>query len=156
MKIENPSKVIRTYTQKIKGTPAQIFPLLCPVREKDWIDGWDPEIVYSDSGIAEKDCVFVTYIGGKKTVWVITRYEPENNFTEMIRYNGDTLIVKLSVTIAKTDAGSDVNITYTYTAVNDEGKREIEAFTQQYYDNFMKEWEENMNHYLLNGTCRKK
>ena len=29
-----------TFNQLNEGTPEQVFPLLCPVREKDWLDGF--------------------------------------------------------------------------------------------------------------------
>ena len=39
---------------------SKVFPLLCPVREADWIDGWNPVLVLTQSGFAEQDCVFIT------------------------------------------------------------------------------------------------
>jgi hypothetical protein len=156
LKIESPSRIVRTYTQKINGTPAQVFPLLCPVRETDWIEGWNAEIVYSNSGYAEQDCIFITDIGGKKTVWIINRYEPENNFVEMIRFTEELLVVKLAIKLTGTNAGTDADITFTYNAVSAEGKKELEKFTEEFYTKFMQDWEENMNYYLVNGTCRKR
>ena len=55
MRIEKPKRVTRTYTQGLAGTPEVVFPLLCPVREADWIDGWDPVLVASETGVAEAD-----------------------------------------------------------------------------------------------------
>ncbi|HET7731794.1 MAG TPA: hypothetical protein VFK48_17360, partial [Usitatibacter sp.] len=60
MKVVAPNRVSRSYTQKLCGEPGQVFPLLCPVREADWIEGWDPGIVITASGVAERDCVFTT------------------------------------------------------------------------------------------------
>lgn len=36
----HPQRVKHSFTQSIKGTPEQVFPLFCPVREADWIPGW--------------------------------------------------------------------------------------------------------------------
>jgi hypothetical protein len=36
------------------------FPLLCPVREGDWASGLAYRLIHSDSGIAQKGCVFAT------------------------------------------------------------------------------------------------
>ena len=60
MKIEKPTRATRTFVQKLVAPPERVFPLLCPVREADWLDGWDPLAVYTDSGIAEPGCVFIT------------------------------------------------------------------------------------------------
>ena len=37
MNITKPKRVTRTYTQRLVAEPAAVFPLLCPVREADWI-----------------------------------------------------------------------------------------------------------------------
>ena len=60
MRIEKPNRVTRTYTQQLVAEPSKVFPLLCPVREADWVDGWDPLVVLTQSGVAEPECVFVT------------------------------------------------------------------------------------------------
>ena len=39
MKIEQPNRATRTCTQRLAGTPDAIFPLPCPVREADCVDG---------------------------------------------------------------------------------------------------------------------
>lgn len=38
----------------------RVFPLLCPVREREWLQGWDATMVCSESGVAEPGCVFTT------------------------------------------------------------------------------------------------
>ena len=48
MKIVKPNRATRTYTQHLVAEPAVVFPLLCPVREADWIDGWSPTFVMHD------------------------------------------------------------------------------------------------------------
>ena len=40
-------RVTRSYRQQIDGSPTEVFPLLCPVRERDWLHGWDCDMVYS-------------------------------------------------------------------------------------------------------------
>jgi hypothetical protein len=49
MKIVPPNRVERRYVQHLVAPPAQVMPLLCPVREADWIPGWDPLLVVSAS-----------------------------------------------------------------------------------------------------------
>jgi hypothetical protein len=57
---------------RVAGAPADVFPLLCPVREHDWIEGWSAEVVRSASGVAERGCVFRA-VG---LTWVVHTYEP--------------------------------------------------------------------------------
>ena len=49
--MENPRftarRIIHTYRQTIDATPEKVFPLLCPVREAEWLDGWQYAMIYS-------------------------------------------------------------------------------------------------------------
>lgn len=56
--INQPRRVKHSFTQSLKGTPEQVFPLLCPVREADWIPGWTTDWVISESGVAEQTVFF--------------------------------------------------------------------------------------------------
>ena len=62
---------------ELEAPPERVFPLLCPVREHEWIPTWKAEIVHSKSGFAELDCVFRTDnpVEGKRT-WICTHYKP--------------------------------------------------------------------------------
>ena len=48
MKITKPKRVGHTYIQKIKAIPSIVFPLLCPNREVDWVNGWLPDEIISN------------------------------------------------------------------------------------------------------------
>src|SRR5947199_10286893 len=78
MRISKPDWATPTYRQKLCAPPARVFPLLCPVRETDWADGWLPDVVISSSGIAERDCIFITPDKPGKASWHVTRHEPQN------------------------------------------------------------------------------
>ena len=63
------------YTQTNNASRETIFPLLCPVREAEWVDGWEYQLIYSKSGFAEQDCVFSTPTNDKSNaIWQITQY----------------------------------------------------------------------------------
>ena len=49
-----------TFTRTVAAPREAVFPQLCPTREHDWIDGWNAELVYSESGYGEDRCVFRT------------------------------------------------------------------------------------------------
>jgi hypothetical protein len=60
----------------VAAAPERVFPLLCPVREYDWIEEWTCKVLHSESGVAELDCVFRTLFDGEPMTWVVSRYEP--------------------------------------------------------------------------------
>lgn len=151
MRIESPKRVSRTYTQTLIGDPSRVFPLLCPVREADWIDGWDPVLVLSRSGVAELDCVFETGAQPHNAIWYITRHEP-NRCVEMIKITPGVTACKLTIEVRVNGSGSQATISYMHTSLGPEGDAFIESFTEEYYDKFMRDWEARMNHYLKEGT----
>ena len=57
-------RIVREYTMRIDASPDRVFPLLCPRREYEWIPDWKSDIVFSESGFAERDCVFTTVLPG--------------------------------------------------------------------------------------------
>jgi hypothetical protein len=84
--MREPSVVTRTYTQHIQAPASAIFPLLCPVREAEWLDGWTYEMLHSRSGYAEEGCVFRTAPpGDPETIWMITRHDRDAGVVEFAR-----------------------------------------------------------------------
>ena len=85
MDIRKPSRIRHSYTQQIIASPEQVFPLLCPVREADWVPGWTTGMVLSESGTAEQGCIFTTPDDDKEAIWIITRYDLDNTEVEMYK-----------------------------------------------------------------------
>jgi len=152
MNIAKPYRVSRTYVQHLVAEPTVVFPLLCPVREADWIDGWDPVSVLTNSGLAEPDCVFVTAGDSGQAVWYITRHEPKNGFLEMIKTTPDETACRITIQLRPSEGGSDASITYSHTSLGPKGNALVESFTEEYYRTFMQMWEARLNHYLTHGT----
>ena len=153
MKVTPPRRVTRTYTQQLIADPSRVFPLLCPVREVDWIEDWDPPVVYSHSGIAELDCVFVTEAAPHDAIWYISQHEPESGFVEMIKISPGVTACKLSIQLQPTAAGSDATVTYTHTSLGPTGDAFVDSFTESYYRKIMLDWEARINHYLTHGNA---
>jgi hypothetical protein len=97
MKIVKPNRATRTYTQRLIAEPAAVFPLLCPVREAEWIDSWHPPFVISSSGLAEPDCVFATPAEPFNAIWYITRHEPAAGSVEIIKITPNVTACRLTI-----------------------------------------------------------
>lgn len=142
-----------TYTQLNKGTRDEVFPLLCPVREKDWLDGWEFEMIYSQSGVAEEDCVFTTPHHGKfVTVWHIVRHDPLEYVIEFVRVTPEENVVKIHIHLEEMDENNTFShISYQYTALNDEAKKYVKEQLPTDFSQSMEWWEHSLNHYLRTG-----
>jgi hypothetical protein len=152
MRIEKPNRASRTYVQKIQGPIEKVFPLYCPVRESEWVPGWDPIVVFSESGVVEPDCVFMTKADGTEAIWLVTQVDQSKGFVEMVKVVPGSTVCKLQIkATAVSEQETSAEITYCQTSLGPEGDRAVEEFTETYYKAFMKEWENFMNHFLETG-----
>lgn len=105
-------RIDRETSFELKAGAEAIFPLLCPVREYEWIPDWSCEMVFSESGVAEKDAVFLTSeLLGMRTVWACITYEPPL-FIEYVFVVGKGGVVRLSIRLEEGQAGS-TRVTWT-------------------------------------------
>lgn len=148
MKIVKPNRVTRSYTQSLIAPPAAVFPLLCPVRESDWIDDWDPVLVISATGVAEPDCVFVTRAAPGDATWYITRHDADAGQIEMLKITPKLTACRLEIRLRAAGERTEATITYTHTSLGPEGDSFIKSFTEDFYRKFMQDWESRMNRYL--------
>jgi hypothetical protein len=154
----NAKHVTRSYEQTIHADPARVFDLLCPVREAEWLDGWDYTLLHSQSGLAEEGCVFLSrHEGEKDTIWMITRRDVLNREIEFVRATPESRIARLRIAVKEKAASlSAVKITYVITALGEEGNQFLDAFTQENFEADMKFWEQSMNYYLETGEKLKR
>lgn len=152
MKISKPVRVRRSYIQSIKGRPDEVFPLLCPVREVEWVRGWNPRLVISDSGAIEQDCVFIMPDQPSESIWVTSRWEPEHHLLEFIKVTPGLAVGRIEISLeAAGDSDTNAHVSYEYTALGYAGEQFVARFTEEHYDAFMQEWERELNTYL--GTA---
>ncbi|RMF75949.1 MAG: hypothetical protein D6738_02545 [Acidobacteria bacterium] len=151
MQVSQPKRASRTYVQRLHAVPEEVFPLLCPVREVDWVEGWAPSHVWSESGVAEKDCVFLTGGHGGEAVWYITCHEPALGRIEMLKVTPGVTICSIVIELAPSGPGTAATITYTHTSLGPAGDEFGDQFTEEHWVRFMQAWESQLNHYLKTG-----
>lgn len=149
-------RITRTFTQHIAAAPARVFPLLCPVREGEWLDGWrdEMEMIHTDSGVAEDGCVFRTRVPGRpETLWMIVRHDPVERVVEFARFTPGLVATRLAIRVEDAGAASSrVRVAYTVTPLGAEGRRfAAEAFSAEAFRANLVWWEKSMNHWLESG-----
>lgn len=147
------SRITRRYRQTIEASPDVVFPLLCPVREAEWLDGWRYTMLQSQSGLVENGAVFTTPGDGEAdTVWVVTRHDPAQRAVEFTRFTPGSRVCVLRIDVTPAGQGhSHVDIAYTYTAIAPAGDAFIERFTEASFLGAVTFWEASMNHWLKTG-----
>jgi len=152
MNIFKPHRITRSYTQRLVATPDEIFPLLCPVREAEWVNGWHPRLVISSSGVAEPGCLFVTAAGPQEAIWIMTVHDPEHHHLEIVKVIPGIVVGQIVVRLEGDGADrSRAHISYTFTALGPDGDRVVREFTQEHFDKFMQTWEDELNHFVTTG-----
>jgi len=146
-------RVTHVYTQTNLAAPEQVFPLLCPVREADWVPGWEYRLIYSESGLAESGCVFVTpNQDGSETTWVVTEYDSAMFRIGFAWVNPGLVAAQIRIWLEPNSAGkTTAHIDYTYTGLSVEGNREVERYDEKWFQHKMQSWEAAINHYLRTG-----
>jgi len=149
------SRKILERTISITADPDTVFPLLCPVREAEWVEGWVGRPVFASSGVAELDGVYATeHAGEQDSLWVITRFDPARHELEFVYVLPGTQIVHLGIKVARLEPQrSSLSVRYVRTGTSDQGNLAIEALgTSNEFEAMMTNWERSMNHFLQTGS----
>ena len=144
-------RIKSSFVLQFQAPPSKVFPLLCPVREYEWIESWECEMLHSDSGIAEKNCVFRTGSVGDplSDVWVISHYEP-NTQIAFVRTNGLRISCS-SITLTDNGDGTSRSVVeQLLVGLTEKGNQSLDGIAEK----FSSDWcaggirEATLNHFL--------
>ena len=139
--------------QLVRAEPEAIFPLLCPVREFDWIPTWECQIIYTESGLAEEGCVFQTDSGdGGADTWVISRFEPRERIS-FVRVDSLRTIRYDIYLEPQGDGTTRLLWEQEITALNEEGDRYVASQRQEDFESLIGKVEQMLEHYLTTGQA---
>jgi len=138
-----------------------VFPLLCPVREYEWIDGWDCRLVYSRSGVAEEDAVFTTDMAGEgPTVWVTAHHDPKARRVSYIRVTPEVKVLRMDLQVDEVSKEASLwRIRYTLTALGEKGNSLIDHLSESQGGELSARADllgRMLNHFLTTGSMLKK
>ena len=145
---------MHTFSGTFETTVKDLFALFCPTREADWIPGWDCELVYTDSGYAEDNCIFKTDASNAAGdgLWVFTKFEA-NRHIEFVRVQQD-LVTRVCITV---DDNGDGAATATWsvisTGLTEKGNEQVEGMSAEAHSRPLVEM---IEHYLKTGKTIKR
>jgi len=141
-----------THTQTFRGSIGEVFPLLCPVREYEYLPAWTCEIIYLESDLVEAGGVFITDRPGDggRDVWVVAQYVP-NEAIQFVRTN--RLRTMTYSVQARSDGPGAVQLVWeqVVTGLNDEGNRLVDSLSQDEFARRLSAMEKRLQHYLETG-----
>lgn len=152
--IFEPERISKCASLYLNAPVEQSFSLFGPIKEMEWAEGWDPEIIYSTSEFVEEYMIFRTkgqHVSERHYTWVITRFNPKQY---QIEYTVSTAnrIWFINIECAPQGLKTVANVRYTYTGLTELGNDLNKKHLKEMYLNDLKDWELAINYYLENGT----
>ena len=144
-------RVVHEYEELINAQCEEIFPLLCPVREYEWIPQWRCDVIYSDSGLAEKGAVFITDYDNHfgREVWVVFSYRV-NEKIGFVR-TGKHRTTLYEIFLQTHGNGTKIRWRQEITALDSVGDELVTAFNQSRFEAVMVPLNRMLAHYLETG-----
>jgi CubicO group peptidase (beta-lactamase class C family) len=151
-----PRQVTRVYTQSLAATPDRILPLLTPLGERAWAEGWDPKILYTAPEPGTGTVFLTGHPGHADTLWLLEEYDPARHRVRYVRITPGSDVTQLEIVLeATTEDRTAATVRYTYTGFTDAGNALVAEMTEEHYARRLREWETALNHFLLTGELHR-
>ena len=114
----------------MQGSADEIFALACPVRELEWIEDWQFDLIHSVSGYNENHNIFVEPTSAvmtlrspfAQTYWYTTRWDRQRHHFHALLLTDDFMVGKWEFEGEQRPDGSlSGSLQLTYTALNERG-----------------------------------
>jgi hypothetical protein len=146
-------QLTKVYEMSARAPREKVFPLLCPVREYDWLPGWRCRMIHSASGVAESGCVFETDLPGREEmIWVVTRYEPPERIQYTI-FKPGSHVWTLDIRLAPLDSDQcRLTWSHAFTGLTEAGNKYLADYTDEKHRLLLGRIERCLVHFLKTGT----
>lgn len=122
----------------VDGDVDRVFGLFDAVSERDWVDDWDPLPIYPPELSRAEGTVFALERDGRKAVWTVLRYAPEQHVAEYLVTEYDYQHRWIYVTCSgDADGRTQVTARYVTTALSPDGERDLARYGKDY----LRSWE---------------
>ncbi len=148
--------ISRTATIRLNDSPDVILPLFTAYGETLWVAGWNPEYVYPEDGQAITHAVWKTQhdVNDPETIWLTVKYDTEAHAVTHVNVTPDKQVTRIDIQCDAIAGGrTAAQITYTITALGEQGMQYIKQLTQAHFDHWMHAWEQAINDYLHHGEA---
>lgn len=142
-------RVSKMRTFHLVAPPSRVFPLLCPIREYEWVEGWSCELIHSTTGYAEPGCIFTSRLDPEGlAVWIITDHQPDTHM-RVIKTCADLYLLEWTFDLGENGQNwTDLQMVYTMTGLSEAGNTYARQFMNGIFPLMMDRLEEELNHFL--------
>jgi hypothetical protein len=110
-------------------------------------------MIWSDSGVAEENCIFSTDfpdVGGRE-IWVVSRYEPSSAI-EFVRFGRQDLVIRLTIRLSPDgQGGTTAEWRRVCTGITPAGNTYLANLNDIAYEAQTRVLERTLSHFLTTG-----
>ncbi|MGO9315293.1 MAG: hypothetical protein ACLQBD_15380 [Syntrophobacteraceae bacterium] len=133
-----------------KAAVEEVFPLLCPKSEEEWIPGWECETIWSNCGYNEEGAIFRTMKPyGTELYWTTLQYDIRNNIVDFLITAPRLYMFRFKIHIHAIGNGIlSMTFTQVFTSISEEGNAFLERYESEDFKERLRALEEFMNRHL--------
>lgn len=144
---------MRSGTIRCKGSIREVFPLLCPKREEEWIPGWECETIWSGTGYNEEGAIFrTTKPYETELYWSTLQYDVRDRIVDFLITAPHLYVLRFKISISSPrDGNLEIVFKQVFTSISEDGGILIERYQREDYDAKLKNLETYLNDHLGNN-----
>jgi hypothetical protein len=133
-----------------KAAVEEVFPLLCPKKEEEWIPGWECETIWSNSGYNEEGAVFRTIKPyDTELYWTTLQYDINNKVVDFLITAPRLYMFRFKIELnMNSDGLLTIMFTQVFTSITEEGNTFLKHYRSEDFKGRLKNLEEFMNRHL--------
>ena len=133
-----------------KAAVEEVFPLLCPKREEEWIPGWKCETIWSNTGYNEEGAIFkTTRPYGTELYWTTLQYDIRSKIVDFLITAPRLYMFRFKIKVEEIgNGGLSITFTQIFTSISEEGNILLKGYESEDFNERLKQLERFMNSYL--------
>jgi len=125
------------------------FPLFSPLGERQWVAGWNPEILSPRGADWAEGMVFRTVSEGRQVTWVVAHLDRQAHRVVYYRTEPGLVVARVEVRCQPVgDRRTRVATQYDYVGLSEAGNDHVAEWTDAAYAAKMAGWESTINEVL--------
>jgi len=135
----------------IRARAEDVFPLLCPKREEEWIPGWE-------CGYNEEGAIFrTTKPYGTELYWNTLQYDRLKKVVDFLITAPHRYMLRFTIDVAAANDGLlTLSFSQTFTSVSEEGNELLNQYKAEDFAERLRNLGEFMNQYFQNKSKNEK
>jgi hypothetical protein len=134
-----------------------VFPLLCPTLEYDWLNGWECTMYYSETGIAEKNCIFsrpIRFPFYKQLFYYTTEYIPNERIVFCVSMNKRFMMLMELDLEELSKQQCKLKMKYTLTGISKRGNKIVKIIYEKQLPAAVTNLEKDITYWIDNKSIR--